>query len=57
VDGELGGVERFALAQILARGDDFVPGFEGHRLKSESFLAGEDAIHPTLFVCAGGVES
>ena len=30
VDGEFGGVEGFALPQILARRDDFVPGFEGH---------------------------
>ena len=30
VDGELGGVERFALAQVLARRDDFVPGLEAH---------------------------
>jgi hypothetical protein len=32
MDGELGGILRFALAQILARGDDFMPGFQGHRL-------------------------
>ena len=27
VDGKFGGVERFALAEVLARRDDFVPGF------------------------------
>ena len=31
VNGELGGVKRFALAEILAGRDDFVPGFKGHR--------------------------
>ena len=56
VDGEFGGVERFAFAEILAGRDDFVPGFEGHKLESESFLAGEDAVNPALFVRAAGVE-
>ena len=30
VDGEFGGVERFAFAEVFAGRDDFVPGFEGH---------------------------
>ena len=30
MDGELRCVERFAFAQILARGDNFIPGFERH---------------------------
>ena len=30
VDCELGGVEGFAFAQVLARGDDFIPGLEAH---------------------------
>lgn len=30
VDGEFGCVERFAFTQVLARGDDFVPGSEWH---------------------------
>jgi len=31
MDGKFGGVERFALAEIFAGRDNFVPGFKGHR--------------------------
>jgi hypothetical protein len=30
VNGKLCGVEELAVPQVVARGHDFVPGFEGH---------------------------
>ena len=38
MDGEFRRVERFALAQIFARGDDFIPRFRGHIKLDRSHL-------------------
>lgn len=58
MDGELGGIERAAFAQILARRHHFVPRLQrSHFLQSQPFLAREQTLGPAPVLGSRWIQS